>query len=196
MRKILILLFIFSLISLSFALNDDKSYVENLIKTTTNKVLSILNEKGIGEAKKKEEIFKTVNPIFDFNIMARLALGRKNWNKLTKEQRKKFIELFTKRIRMVYLDRVTLKKVKVTFKKAIQKKKNIIFMPVIASTKEKDYSILFKFWKSPKGWKVYDVEVEGVSIIRTYRSQFNQILSKGTVKDLFKKLEEGSTTKK
>lgn len=190
MRKVLILtMFIFFLTFNLFGENKDKQYVENLIKSTTDKVLKILKDKKLPEKLKKDKIFEIVNPLFDFKIMSKLTLGKKYWMQMNADQRKKFISLFEKRIRMVYLDRVTLANVEVKFKPSIQKKKRIIFVPTIFSSNGKNYSVLFKLYKSKSGWKVYDVEVEGVSIIRTYRSQFQGILSKGTIEDLFKKLE-------
>ncbi len=193
MRKITILICWILFLSFSlYAQTDDKSFVENLLKNTTQKAISILKDKKLTEKEKKDRIYELVNPLFDFNIMARLTLGRKYWNKMTPEQKEKFLKLFKKRIRMVYLDRVTLKEVTYKIKPAIQKKKRIIFVPAIFTSEGKDYSTLFKFWKSKKGWKIYDVEIEGVSIIRTYKSQFNQILSKGTIDDLLKKLESNS----
>ena len=50
--------------------------------------------------------------------------------------------------------------------------------------------MIFKMFKSKNDWKIYDIEIEGVSIISTYRSQFDQILSKGTIDELMKKLEK------
>jgi len=193
MRKvILITITLLAFISISFCNTiDDKAYVKNKIKETTDKVLKILKQKNLSEKEKKDKIFKIVNPLFDFNIMARLTLPKSVWKKMTPDQKKKFIELFKKRIRMVYLDRVTLKDVKADFKEPIQKSKRIIFVPAVFSSEGKDYSTVFKLWKSPKGWKIYDVDVEGVSIVRTYRSQFNEILKKGTIEDLLKKLETG-----
>ena len=186
---VLILLLIFQ-INLLFSAteNNDKVYLKNLILKTTNKVLKILNDKKLSEKEKKDKIYKIVNPLFDFNIMARLTLGN-YWKKMNEKQQKEFLKLFKKRIRMVYLDRVTLTKVKVKVKPVIQKGKRIIFVPAIFTSEGKDYSTLFKFWKSPHGWKIYDVEIEGVSIVRTYRDQFTEILKKGTVKDLLKKLK-------
>ena len=51
-------------------------------------------------------------------------------------------------------------------------------------------SMLYKLYKSPKGWQVYDLELEGVSLVTTYRSQFNEILQSGTIDDLFANLEK------
>ncbi len=197
MRKITlvpIILLIFITVSFCNSI-DDKTYVKNKIKETTDKVLKILKQKNLSEKEKKEKIFQIVNPLFDFKIMARLTLSKSVWKKMTPEQKKKFIELFKKRIRMVYLDRVTLKDVKAKFKEPIQKSKKIIFVPAVFSSEGKDYSTVFKLWKSPKGWKIYDVDVEGVSIVATYRSQFNEILKNGTIDDLLKKLETGKVKK-
>jgi phospholipid transport system substrate-binding protein len=51
-------------------------------------------------------------------------------------------------------------------------------------------SMIYKLYKSKKDWKIYDLEVEGVSIISTYRSQFDQVLSKGTIDELLQRLEK------
>ena len=48
----------------------------------------------------------------------------------------------------------------------------------------------YKFYKLKNNWKIYDVEVEGVSIVQTYRSQFATILQKGSIDDLLLKLEQ------
>lgn len=50
--------------------------------------------------------------------------------------------------------------------------------------------MIYKLYKSKKDWKIYDLEVEGVSIISTYRSQFDQVLSKGTIDELLQRLEK------
>jgi phospholipid transport system substrate-binding protein len=53
--------------------------------------------------------------------------------------------------------------------------------------------MLYKFYRAAQGWKIYDVEIGGVSVIQTYRSQFDGVLSEGTIDDLLGKLKsEGS----
>ncbi|RLB12636.1 MAG: hypothetical protein DRG39_01400 [Deltaproteobacteria bacterium] len=170
---------------------DEKNYVENLIRSKSNQILSIIKQKDISEKEKKKRIFEIGSPLFDFDTMAKLALGRKHWASLSQTQKKRFTDLFVKRLKMTYLDRATFYgNETVRFKPAIAKGKRKVYVPSIVSSKGENTSVIYKFWKSPKGWKIYDVEVEGVSIIRTYRSQFAQILRKGTIDDLFKKLEE------
>jgi phospholipid transport system substrate-binding protein len=188
-----ILLIGFSILS---AGNDTASVVEKMIKSKTDKAVTLIKDKKLKEEEKKKKIFQIVSPLFDIEIMSKLTLGKKYWPKLTDEQKKKFIELFRKRIKMVYLDRVTIAgNLSVTYKPAFMKGKRRVFVPSVFSSNGKDYSVLFKLWRSGKEWKIYDVEVEGVSIIRTYRSQFYDILSKGTIDDLFKKLENATANK-
>lgn len=194
MKKIMLVVafLVFSCVAVRCSASDDqKAYVENLIKSKTNQILSVLKQKDISEDEKKKRIFEIASPLFDFDTMAKLTIGRDYWSKFTQQQRKRFIDLFVKRLKMTYLDRATLYgDESIRFKPAIVKSKIKIYAPSVVTSKEENISVLYKFWKSPKGWKVYDVEVEGVSIIRTYRSQFGRILSKGTIEDLFKKLEE------
>ena len=178
-------------VSLSYTANTTNSYVTELIKSKTDKAVSLINNKNLNEKEKKDKIFKIIAPLFDVDIMSKLTLGRKYWPKLSEAQKERFKELFKKRIKMVYLDRVSISSdLKVTYKEAIKKGSKIIQVPSVFIVKNKNYSVLFKLWHAKKGWKIYDIEVEGISIIRTYRSQFQDILSKGSIDDLFKKLEE------
>ena len=50
--------------------------------------------------------------------------------------------------------------------------------------------MLYKFYNANNSWKIYDIEIQGVSIIRSYRSQFNEILQRGTIDDLLDKMEK------
>ena len=50
--------------------------------------------------------------------------------------------------------------------------------------------MIYKMYKSKKDWKIYDIEIQGVSIIRSYRSQFSEVLESGSIDDLLQKLEK------
>jgi phospholipid transport system substrate-binding protein len=54
-------------------------------------------------------------------------------------------------------------------------------------------AILYKLYKTGERWKIYDVEIEGVSILLTYRSQFDDVLRRGSVEDLLSQLEKQQT---
>ncbi|MHC4069324.1 MAG: Tgt2/MlaC family protein [Planctomycetota bacterium] len=174
---------------------DDKDPNEpnKLLRTKWDAVVSVLQNKDIEQEEKEEQISKIVNPSFDFPLMAKLALGKKNWPKLNEQQRKKFTELFIERVSTSYCDKISLyTDEKVLFKPSIQKKKTT-YIPMELISKDKTIAMLYKLRKVDGCWKIYDVEIEGVSIILTYRSQFDDILRRGTVEELLSRLEKPAT---
>lgn len=184
---------VLSLLVLSHtAIADSKSAAEETLRSKLEAVISVLQKKELELEAKKKEIVEIVTPIFDFSLMAKLTLGRKYWPGLAKEKKEKFTDLFIKRLKESYLEkltRYTYTDEKIVYNAPIQVDKKI-HIPTELISKDNKISMLYKLYKSKQEWKVYDIEIEGVSIITTYRSQFDQVLSKGTIDDLLKKLEE------
>jgi len=169
---------------------DDPNDPEELLRYKWDAVVSILQNKDIDQEDKEKRISKIVTPIFDFPLMAKLALGRKHWPKFNPPQREKFTRLFTERLKRSYWEKIALyKDEKVLFKPKTQKK-NTIYIPSELLYQDKKVAILYKLRKIDKRWKIYDVEIQGVSILRSYRSQFDEILRHGTVEDLLSRLEK------
>jgi phospholipid transport system substrate-binding protein len=164
-----------------------------LIRTKWDTIISVLQKKDIDQEAKERKINQIVSSIFDFPLMAKLALGRKHWPKLTPPQREKFTRLFVERLKSLYREKISLyTNEKVLFKPAV-KKKSTVYIPMELKSKDNKIALTHKLRKAGKRWKVYDVEIQGVSILLTYRSQFNDILSKGTVEDLLSRLEKPPT---
>jgi len=171
------------------ALADDKSEVEKLLKKNLDAVFTVLQQKDLDPQEKNEDIVDIVTPMFDFELMARLSLGKKHWPELSQEKKERFTELFIKRLKASYLINFTLYTDEKLFYEPTVKVKKKIHAPTYLVSKDKKISILYKFYKAEKNWKIYDLEIQGVSIIRSYRSQFSGILENGTVDDLLLKLE-------
>jgi phospholipid transport system substrate-binding protein len=168
---------------------DDKSEVEKLLKNNLDAVITVLQKKDLEQQAKNKEVVDIVTPMFDFELMARLSLGKKHWPGLAQDKKERFTELFIKRLKASYLKNFTLyTDEKVFYEPSVQVKKKI-HTPTYLVSKDKKISILYKFYKAEKNWKIYDLEIQGVSIIRSYRSQFSSILESGTVDDLLLKLE-------
>ena len=171
------------------ALADDSQEVADLLKNKIDSVLKMLEKEDMAEAQKKEKIMAIVDPVIDFELMAKLTLGKTNWARLSESEQEKFIDLFVDRLKASYLDKTTLySDQKVVYHPAV-KKGNKIHVPVDVVTQEETAEVLYKFYAKGADWKVYDVEINGVSLIRSYRSQFDEILRSGTVSDLFEELE-------
>ena len=188
MKNLMIAVIILLLFSQSAAA-DDKSEIDNLLKTNLDAVFTVLQNKDLDQQAKNKEIVDIVTPMFDFDLMARLSLGKKHWSGLSQDKKERFTELFIRRLKASYLSNFTLyTDEKVLYEPSVQVKKKI-HTPTYLISKDKKISILYKFYNAQQNWKIYDLEIQGVSIIRSYRSQFSSILESGTVDDLLLKLE-------
>ena len=169
---------------------DDKREAEEIVKSKLDAVFTVLENETLDQQAKKKEINAIVTPMFDFALMAKLTLGKKYWPGLPQEKKEKFTELYIELLKTSYLDKLALyTDEKVIFEPAAQVK-NKVHIPTQLISKDRKTSILYKFYKPADGWKVYDLEIQGVSIIRSYRSQFVQILQNGTIDDLLLKMEK------
>jgi phospholipid transport system substrate-binding protein len=161
-----------------------------VVRVKWDAIISILQNKDLDEKVKKRKIGKIITPVFDFPLMAKLALGRTHWPKFTRPQSEKFTGLFTELLKTSYLAKISLYKDETILFKPAEQKKKTVYVPTELVHKDKKVAILYKFRKVDKRWKIYDVEILGVSILLTYRSQFDEILRRGTVEDLLSRLEK------
>ena len=169
---------------------DDKRDAEEMVKRKLDAVFSVLQKKDLDQEAKKNEINEIVSPMFDFALMAKLTLGKKYWPNLSREEKEKFTQRFINLLRTSYLDKLTLyTDEKLIFEPPAQVKKKVR-IPTHLVSKDRRTSILYKLYKPGNDWKVYDLEIQGVSIIRSYRSQFGEILQNGTIDDLLAKMEK------
>ena len=168
---------------------DDKSEAEEIVKGKLDAVFSVLQNPDLDQQARQQQIDAIVSPMFDFALMAKLTLGKKYWPKLPPEKKEKFTELYIELLKTSYLDKLALyTDEKVIFEPPTQVKKKV-HIPTVLISKDRKTSILYKLYKPSGGWKVYDLEIQGVSIIRSYRSQFGQVLQNGTIDDLLQKME-------
>lgn len=171
------------------ALADEVVEVRELLKEKIDAVVVLLQDKAVDKARRNEQITAIIAPIFDYQTMARLSLGKKYWSKLSQEKRATFSDLFIERLQKSYLDKLDLfSDEKVLYGEPLAKGKKV-HMPTTLVAKDSRIVMLYKFYRSRKGWKIYDLEIGGVSVIQTYRSQFDGVLREGTIDDLLEKLK-------
>ncbi len=189
MRKILFMVLALLIIS-QVGWAEDKSTAKELLVSKLEAALTVLQSKNLGQEDKNKQVMEIVEPMFDYRLMAKLTLGRKYWPGLSEEKQERFTDLFVARLKASYLDKLSLyTDEKVAYEAPVQKGIKVQ-IPTKVISKDKDISMLYKLYKSEHTWKIYDLEIEGVSLISTYRSQFNEILSKGTFDELLLKLEK------
>ncbi len=169
---------------------DEKIAAEEFLKSNLDAVFAVLQKKDLAPQAKNNEVVEIVTPMFDFPLMAKLSLGRKYWSDLTQDKKDRFTELFVKRLRQSYLDKLTTyTDEKISYESPVAVKKKI-HIPTHLISKGKKISMLYKLYPSSNIWKIYDIEIQGVSIIRSYRSQFREILQKGTFDDLLQRMQK------
>ncbi|MDH3357173.1 MAG: ABC transporter substrate-binding protein [Desulfobacteraceae bacterium] len=177
-------------VTVQTGLASDGIEAQAILKTKLDATIAVLQKKDLDTQKKNEQLVAIVTPMFDFQLMAKLSLGRKYWPGLSEEKKGEFTDLFIKRLRASYLEKISLyTDEKVFFKTPVQDKRKVSIPTEIISNNNR-ISMIYKMYKSKKDWKIYDVEIEGISIISTYRSQFDQVLSKGTMDELLQRLEK------
>jgi phospholipid transport system substrate-binding protein len=161
------------------------------IEVQVNNLLGVLSDKALtDEAAKEKRIWEIVNGIFDYEELSRRTMGR-NWKKLNAAQQKEFPELFSKVLGNVYKDRImayTSEKVVFDDNVMVTDGKAEIKSRILASGKE--IPIDYRMIEIQGKWKVYDVVIEGVSLVSNYRSQFNSILTNKSPEDLMDTLRK------
>lgn len=188
---------VMSLLLVSQAINaDDKSAAEKILRDKLDAAFAVLQNEDLKQEAKNDKVVEIVTSIFDFQLMAKLSLGKKYWPGLAEAKKQRYTQLFIKRLRTSYLDKLAVyTDENVTYEPPVEVKKKI-HIPTYLISKEKKISMLYKLYQSESDWKIYDVEIQGVSIVRSYRSQFSEILKNGTIDDLMLKLEKSVENEK
>lgn len=166
--------------------------VDQLIRETVDRVMTAVRNNELNADEKMEKVMGVVTPIFDLPLMAKLTLGRKNWPKFSMKQREIFTDLFVKQLQESYMGNVEMvADEEVKFEAPFYKSKKVHMMTRFI-TKEDLIEILYKlyFEKKAKKWRVYDVEIQGISIVKSYGMQYDQVLQNETVETLLQKMEE------
>ncbi|MBM4053298.1 MAG: ABC transporter substrate-binding protein [Planctomycetes bacterium] len=166
----------------------------NLVMKYVEKGIAILEDETLkGDDKKeerKERLWGELTPIFNFDEMSQRALGQQ-WQKLTPEEREEFTGLFTGILKNTYLGETgsyTAKKV-VLIREKEKGKYSAVHTNFVLNT-GKEAAVDFRMKSNDGNWKIYDVIIEGVSLVNNYRSQFSSILVKSSYTELVKMLKE------
>ena len=164
------------------------------VKDGVNRVISVAGDPALkGEASKQvkeDKIRAIVGEFFDFAVLSQLTLGR-NWKKFKPDQQKEFVKLYRKLLENVYMGRILeYSDEKVEFAKEIMLSEKKAEVQSNVMTKSTEIPINYRLVLLNNKWKVYDVIIEGVSMVKNYRSQFNELLAKESPDNLLKTLRE------
>ncbi len=164
------------------------------IKQTTDKILSIVTNPALKVPSKTEErenlIRRVVDERFDWEEMARRSLAI-HWAKRTAEERREFIHLFSDLVERTYMKKVEdYSGEKVIYEGETKEGDYASVRVKIVTKKGEDIPVEYRLKKENDGWFIYDVSIEGVSLVNNYRTQFHSIISQSSYQNLVKRLKE------
>jgi phospholipid transport system substrate-binding protein len=164
------------------------------VETGVDKVIAKLSAAGFKDQAKDAQISQLselINEIFDFEELSRRTLGRE-WKKMNAGQQKEFVQLFRKLLQNVYADRLlAYSDQKIIFDKETMLKKGSAEVQSYLQTSDgKKIPLFYRLTDKSGSWKVYDVIIEGVSMVKNYRTQFREILAKDTPEKLLQILRD------
>ncbi|MGD9175980.1 MAG: ABC transporter substrate-binding protein, partial [Desulfobacterales bacterium] len=164
------------------------SGAKDTVEVQINKMLTRMKEpsfKQLTRDAKIVEIQQIINEVFDFNELSRRTLGR-DWKKFSPDQQKEFVSLFEQILQNVYADRIlAYTQEKIEFGKETELKKGRVEVEsYIITLDNKRIPIFYRMSNKSGQWRVYDVVIEGISMIKNYRGQFREILKTKKPEDL------------
>jgi phospholipid transport system substrate-binding protein len=151
----------------------------DVVKATVSQALDVLRDQSTPLAQRQEKLRGIVSASFDFREMSRSAMGY-HWRSLSPDQRQEFTHVFTTFIEDSYLAKINdYSNQRVDYlswrnnggPEYAQVKTNIV------QTGKQPISFNFLLLNRGKGWKIYDVTVDAISIIANYRNQFNRVMN-------------------
>ncbi len=159
------------------------------LQETVTEVMEILKTGKLETATTRTELAGIIRDSFDFKSMAQRILAR-NWKKTSPQERDKFIGLLAELLENSYIGNIeAYTDEKVEFVKERIKKKNAAIDTLIV-TKTKEIPVSYRMIQRGETWKVYDVIVESVSFVNSYRDSYGQIIKKSGMSGLLAKMEE------
>ncbi len=141
----------------------------------------------------RSAVRKYLLPIVDTKGMARSVLGRQAWNKATPSERERFIHSFTKLVIRTYsnpLAEYTDETIQFLPLRGSVTGRFIRVNSVIKRSNGQNVPLSYSLVAKNGGWKIYDLSVEGVSLLQSFRSQFSQALQSSSMKSLINQLEK------
>jgi phospholipid transport system substrate-binding protein len=164
------------------------------VKGHVDKVLDVLRDPSLkaesAKKAKKDKIRAISEKMFDFTELSKRTLAQ-NWNKFNPEQQKKFVELYTSLLEDTYANKImAYTDEKIVFNKEVALTEKTVEVQSSVLRKNGDIPLYYKVMLKDGVWRVYDVVIEGVSLINNYRSQFREILSNKPPESLLETLRK------
>jgi phospholipid transport system substrate-binding protein len=159
-------------------------------------IKSSLFEGGPSLQQRRDEILRIVEEYFDFDEMGKRALG-KPWKDISPDKQQEFIKLFKQLLFNVYVRRIEASVAPTIATRYDGERidgRYALVKTRVASDNRPDVQIDYRLLQEGEEWKVYDIVIEGVSLVENYRQQFGSILTNDSFESLLKRLREKTAT--
>jgi phospholipid transport system substrate-binding protein len=167
----------------------------DVIRQTTDQTIKILDDPQLQgpekQAERLERLRKMADEAFDWQEMARRALAT-HWRERTPQQQQEFIGLFKDLVERTYLNRLDSaagERQEIVYGDEQTRDSQSVVKTKVITKRKTQVPIDYRLHKVDGRWKIYDVLIEGVSLVNNYRSQFNDILSRSSYDELIQKMK-------
>jgi len=159
------------------------------VRNVIEKALDILQNPAYKGEERRQMVKRIVDPYFDYREMAKRTLGPV-WGKLNAGQRDDFVRLFAELLEASYSDKIEkyAQRVKVNYTDEILTGDYAEVRALLIWPNDR-IPMNYRLLKESDGWKVYDVVIEGVSLVSNYRSQFRRIIRESSYAELVRRLK-------
>ncbi|RBQ30418.1 toluene tolerance protein [Arcobacter sp. FW59] len=172
----------------AFALKKDD--IQEEMSKKIDSVLVVLKNKDLNFEDKKTEIINIVDDAFDFELMAKIALGKDAWESIDEQKQDAFVKVFEEKLKKSYSEKLELyndQKVKIISLEPYNKTRLQLKTQLVG--KDGNYDVNYNFYEKNKEWYIYDIDLVGVSIIQTYRQQFAGLLKEKSFDEMFEQFK-------
>jgi phospholipid transport system substrate-binding protein len=162
--------------------------IDRVVKTLRDPDLS-------GDQKTTERraaISKVADEIFDFTETAKRALGQ-HWAQRTPAEREEFVRLFTGLVQRTYVSRVDQYNSDMTFQGDTVDGDQATVRTTLILSKGGEMSLSYRMHQTGGRWQVYDLNIDGISLVGNYRTQFNKIIRTDSYDTLVARLKSQQT---
>lgn len=160
-----------------------------IVRQVIERALDALKEPGSTSEARRQKVKRIVDPYFDYQEMAKRSLGPA-WGKLSAGQRQEFVALFAQLLEASYSDKIEkyAQRVKIDYTGEILSGDNAEVRTVVVKANDR-IPLNYRLMNEGGTWKVYDVIIEGVSLVSNYRSQFSRIIHESSYAELVRRLK-------
>lgn len=163
------------------------------LSTTINEFVAIMVKTPVSELRATglpEKALKLIFERFDFVEMTQLALGG-HWKSLNQSEQKEFVDAFTQRLLVNYGKTVRSNgDEKIVWQRETQNGKQVSVETKVVSGGGGETPIDYVLHNVNGQWKVFDMSIDSVSLVRNFREQFQRIISRSSVQELLKKIKQ------